>query len=393
MLSPLTVEHVVSGWEPVRDALLEGFHNGEDHGAGVAVYHRGACVVDVMGGWRDREHTVAYGSDALQTVFSTTKGIMSIAVAMCAQRGLIDYSEKVATYWPEFAQAGKQDVTVAQLLAHRAGLYTLRDHVSLEDALNWDTMVSRLAATEPLLPLGSVHAYHAITFGWLAGELVRRVDGRSVTDFVRQEIAEPLKAEFFIGLPEALEPRVARLMAHPLPSFPPDIAKIMNDRAGPGTKGEAALSLNGAFAPGAFNKPEVHRAQVPGANGIGNARSLAKIYASCISDVDGIRLLTPATVARATTSMTPVDEVDAVLLSQTDFAMGFMRHNEHYKFTGPEAFGHTGAGGSASFADPTRHLGFSYVMNTMMTVYEEDPRRARLIAAARRCADAAEASA
>jgi CubicO group peptidase (beta-lactamase class C family) len=254
-------------------------------------------------------------------------------------------------------------------------------------------MVSRLAATEPLLPLGSVHAYHAITFGWLAGELVRRVDGRSVTDFVRQEIAEPLKAEFFIGLPEALEPRVARLMAHPLPSFPPDIAKIMNDRAGPGTKGEAALSLNGAFAPGAFNKPEVHRAQVPGANGIGNARSLAKIYASCVSDVDGVRLLTPATVARATTSMTPVDEVDAVLLSQTDFAMGFMRHNEHYKFTGPEAFGHTGAGGSASFADPTRHLGFSYVMNTMMTVYEEDPRRARLIAAARRCADAAEASA
>jgi CubicO group peptidase (beta-lactamase class C family) len=393
MSSPLTVEHVAPGWEPVRDALLVGFQNGEDHGAGVAVFHRGTCVVDVMGGWRDREHTIPYGPDALQTVFSTTKGIMSIAVAMCVQRGLIDYSEKVATYWPEFAQAGKQDVTVAQLLAHRAGLYTLRDQVNLEDALNWDTMVARLAATEPLLPLGSAHSYHAITFGWLAGELVRRVDGRSVTDFVRQEIAEPLKADFYIGLPEALEPRVARLMAHPLPSFPPEIAKIMNDRGGPGTKGEAALSLNGAFAPGAFNKPEVHRAQVPGANGIGNARALAKIYAACVGEVDGVQLLTPATVATATTSMTPVDEVDAVLLSQTDFAMGFMRHNDHYKFTGPEAFGHTGAGGSASFADPSRHLGFSYVMNTMMTVYDEDPRRARLIAAARSCADAAAASA
>jgi CubicO group peptidase (beta-lactamase class C family) len=393
MMSPLTVEHVVPGWEPVRDALLEGFHNGQDHGAGVAVYHRGTCVVDVMGGWQDREHTIPYGPDALQTVFSTTKGIMSIAVAMCVQRGLINYSEKVATYWPEFAQAGKQDVTVAQLLAHRAGLYTLRDQVSLEDALNWDTMVTRLAATEPLLPVGSVHAYHAITFGWLAGELVRRVDGRSVTDFVRQEISGPLKADFFIGLPEALEPRVARLMAHPLPRFPPDIAKIMNDRAGPGTKGEAALSLNGAFAPGAFNKPEVHRAQVPGANGIGNARALAKIYAACVGEVDGVQLLTPKTVAQATTSMTPVGETDAVLLSQTDFAMGFMRHNENYKFTGPEAFGHTGAGGSASFADPSRHLGFSYVMNTMMTVYDEDPRRARLIAAAKRCADAGEASA
>ena len=172
MMSPLTVDRVAPGWEPVRDALLEGFRSGEDHGAGVAVYHRGTCVVDVMGGWRDREHTIPYGPDALQTVFSTTKGIMSVAVAMCVQRGLIDYSEKVATYWPEFAQAGKQDVTVAQLLAHRAGLYTLRDQVSLDDALNWDTMVTRLAATEPLLPLGSVHAYHAVTFGWLAGELV-----------------------------------------------------------------------------------------------------------------------------------------------------------------------------------------------------------------------------
>lgn len=388
MMSILTVDVVAPGWEPVRDAFLEGFENGEEHGAGVSVFHKGQCVVDLMGGWRDRNHTVAYDPDALQVVFSTTKGIMSIAVAMCVQRGLIDYSEKVATYWPEFAQAGKGDITVAQLLAHRAGLYTLRDAISLEDALNWDVVTSRLAATEPLLAPGSVHAYHAISFGWLAGELVRRVDGRSVSQFVSEEISKPLGAEFYVGLPEELEPRVARLMAHPIPSFPPDIAKIMNDRGGPGTKGEAALSLNGAFGPGAFNKPEVHRAQVPGANGIGNARALAKIYAACVGEVNGVRLLQQDTVARATTSMTPADEVDAVLLSQTDFAMGFMRHNDHYRFTGPEAFGHTGAGGSASFADPGRQLGFSYVMNTMMTVYEEDPRRARLISAARQCADA-----
>lgn len=388
MMSILTVDAVAPGWEPVRDAFLEGFEKGEEHGAGVSVFHQGRCVVDLMGGWRDRDHTVAYDPDALQVVFSTTKGIMSIAVALCAQRGLIDYAEKVATYWPEFAQAGKADITVAQLLAHRAGLYTLRDAISLEDALNWDVVTARLAATEPLLEPGSVHAYHAISFGWLAGELVRRVDGRSVSQFISEEISGPLGAEFFVGLPEELEPRVARLMAHPIPSFPPDIAKIMNDRGGPGTKGEAALSLNGAFGPGVFNKPEVHRAQVPGANGIGNARALAKIYAACVGEVDGVRLLQPETVARATTSMTPKDEVDAVLLSQTDFAMGFMRHNDHYIFTGPDAFGHTGAGGSASFADSQRQLGFSYVMNTMMTVYEEDPRRARLISAARQCADA-----
>ena len=388
MMSILTVDNVQPGWEPVRDAFLEGFEKGEEHGAGVSIFHRGQCVVDLMGGWRDRDHTVPYDPDALQIVFSTTKGIMSIAVALCVQRGLLDYAEKVATYWPEFAQAGKQDLTVAELLAHRGGLYTLREPLSLNDALSWDYVTAKLAETEPLLPPGSVHAYHAITFGWLSGELVRRVDGRSVSEFISDEISGPLNADFYVGLPEHLEHRVARLMAHPIPSFPPEIAKIMNDRGGPGTKGEAALSLNGAFGPGAFNKPEVHRAQVPGANGIGNARALAKIYAACVGEVDGVQLLRPDTVAQATTSMTPVDEVDAVLLSQTDFAMGFMRHNDHYRFTGPEAFGHTGAGGSASFADARRQLGFSYVMNTMMTVYEEDPRRGRLITATRQCADA-----
>lgn len=385
----LTRDVVAPGWEPVREAFIEGLDNGEEHGGGVAVHHAGRLVVDVMGGWRDRDHTVAYDPDALQVVFSTTKGIVSIAVAMCEQRGLLDYGDKVSAHWPEFAQAGKHDVTVAELLAHRAGLYTVRGAISLEDALDWDTVTARLAATEPLLPAGSAHAYHAITFGWLAGELVRRVDGRSIGRFIAEEIAGPLGVDFFVGLPAEHEHRVARLMAHPLPSFPPEIARIMNDRAGPGTRGEAALSLNGAIGPGAFNKPEVLRAQVPGANGIGNARALATIYAACVGEVDGVRLLTDETLARATRSMTPHDEVDAVLLSQTDFAMGFMRHNEHYKFTGEGAFGHTGAGGSASFADPARALGFSYVMNTMMTVHDEDPRRARLIAAARRCADAA----
>lgn len=386
-MSLLTVDHVLPGWEPVREAFCEGLRNGEEHGGGVSVWHRGTCVVDVMGGWRDRDHTTAYDPDALQVVFSTTKGIVSIAVAMCVQRGLLDYQAPVSRYWPEFAQGGKESITVADLLSHRGGLYTLDGAITLEDALDWGIVTSRLAAMEPLLEPGSVHAYHAITFGWLAGELVRRVDGRTVGDFVREEMAGPLGAEFHIGLPEHLESRVARLMAHPIPVFPPDVAKIMNDRGGPGTRGEAALSVNGAFGPGAFNKPEVHRAQVPGANGIGNARGLAKIYAATVGEVDGVRLLEPDTVRLATTSNTPFDEVDAVLLSQTDFAMGFMRHNDHYRFTGPSAFGHTGAGGSASFADADRQMGFSYVMNTMMTVYEEDPRRARLIAAARDCAD------
>ena len=387
-MSLLTVDKVASGWEPVRAAFLEGFDKNEEHGAGVAVYHRGQCVVDLMGGWRDKDHTVPYGTDALQVVFSTTKGITSIAVAMCVERGLLEYSEKVATYWPEFADKGKSEVTVAQLLSHRAGLYTVDGDITLEEALDWDTVTGRLAVTAPRFPVDSTHGYHAITFGWLAGELVRRVSGKSIGQFVRDEIAAPLDAEFHIGLPEELEPRVARLMAHPIPKFTPEVAKLMMERSAPGTKGAEALGLNGAFGNGVFNKPEVHRAMIPGANGIGNARSLARIYAATVGEVDGVRILGEDTRARATVSNTPKGEMDQVLISETDFAMGFMVHCPRTPFSGPTSFGHDGAGGSSSFADPSRELGFSYVMNTMMTVADSDPRRERLIAAAAKCADA-----
>ena len=387
-MSLLTVDKVASGWEPVRAAFLEGFEKNEEHGAGVAVYHRGQCVVDLMGGWRDKDHTVPYGTDALQVVFSTTKGITSIAVAMCVERGLLEYSEKVATYWPEFADKGKSEVTVAQLLSHRAGLYTVDGDITLEEALDWDTVTGRLAVTAPRFPVDSTHGYHAITFGWLAGELVRRVSGKSIGQFVRDEIAAPLDAEFHIGLPEELEPRVARLMAHPIPKFTPEVAKLMMERSAPGTKGAEALGLNGAFGNGVFNKPEVHRAMIPGANGIGNARSLARIYAATVGEVDGVRILGEDTRARATVSNTPKGEMDQVLISETDFAMGFMVHCPRTPFSGPTSFGHDGAGGSSSFADPSRELGFSYVMNTMMTVADSDPRRERLIAAAAKCADA-----
>jgi CubicO group peptidase (beta-lactamase class C family) len=387
-MSLLTVDKVASGWEPVRAAFLEGFEKGEEHGAGVAVYHRGECVVDLMGGWRDKDHTVPYGTDALQVVFSTTKGITSIAVAMCVERGLLDYNEKVSTYWPEFAAQGKGDVTVAQLLSHRAGLYTVDGDITLEEALDWDTVTARLAATAPRFPVDSTHGYHAITFGWLAGELVRRVTGKSIGHFVRDEIVSPLGAEFHIGLPEEMEPRVARLMAHPIPKFTPEVAKLMMERSAPGTKGAEALGLNGAFGNGVFNKPEVHRAMIPGANGIGNARSLARIYAATVGEVDGVRILGEDTRARATVSNTPKGEMDQVLISETDFAMGFMVHCPRTPFAGPTSFGHDGAGGSSSFADPSREMGFSYVMNTMMTVADSDPRRERLIAAAAQCADA-----
>jgi CubicO group peptidase (beta-lactamase class C family) len=387
-MSILTVDVVAPGWEPVRDAFIHSFDIKEDRGAGVAVYHRGKCVVDLMGGWRDREQAVPYDADTLQLVFSTTKGVTSIAVAMCVERGLLSYEEKVSTYWPEFVAEGKADVTVAQLLSHRAGLYTVDGDISLEDALDWGTITARLADTAPLFPVDSTHGYHALTFGWLAGELVRRVTGKSLGDFVREEIAGPLGVEMHVGLPPALEPRVAHLMAHPIPKFSPEEVKTLMETSGPGTKGASALSLNGAFGQGAFNRKDVHQSQLPGANGISNARSLARIYAALVSDIDGVHLLGEPTRNRATTSNTPHGEMDEILMSATDFAMGFMLHSERTPFAGPTSFGHNGAGGSCAFAQPSRELGFAYVMNTMMTTIDGDPRPARLIAAVSRCADA-----
>ena len=388
-MSIVTVDAVAPGWEPVRDAFLHSFDVKEDRGAGVAVYHRGRCVVDLVGGWRDREQTLPYDADTLQLVFSTTKGITSIAIAMCVERELLSYEEKVSTYWPEFAAKGKTDVTVAQLLSHRVGLYTVEGDITLTDALDWNTITSRLADTAPLFPIDSTHGYHAITFGWLAGELVRRVTGKSLGQFVHDEIAEPLGVEMHVGLPPSLEPRVAHLMAHPIPKFSPEEIKTLMEISGPGTKGAAALSLNGAFGQGAFNKKEVHQAQIPGANGISNARSLARIYAALVSDVDGVHLLGESTRNRAATSNTPHGELDVILQSATNFGMGFMLHSERTPFSGPTSFGHNGAGGSCAFAQPSRELGFAYVMNTMMTTGADgDPRPERLIAAVSRCADA-----
>ena len=385
----LTVDFVAPGWEPVRDALVANLESGQDRGAGVAVVHRGELVVDLMGGHRDRNGEVPYGPDALQVVFSTTKGVTALAVAMCVERGLLDYGERVAAYWPEFAANGKDTITVAELLGHRAGLYTVDGPMTLEEALDWDTVTSRLAATAPHFAPGSTHGYHALTYGWLAGELVRRASGMSIGEFVQRNISGPLGVEFWIGLPAAHDHRVAHLMAHPVPSFPPEIARFMLDHGGPGSLGEKALSLNGAFGPGAFNKPEVRAAMIPGANGIGNARALATIYAATIGEVNGVRLISEETRRLAAASVTPEGEKDLILGHPTVFAKGYMLDSTRNNYGGPGGFGHDGAGGSVACAVPSRQLAVSYVMNTMMTTYDGDPRRESYVNAAVRCSESA----
>jgi CubicO group peptidase (beta-lactamase class C family) len=381
---------VADGWSEVADVLASNIDNRDDVGAGVSVFHRGKCVVDIAGGFFDREATKPYTLDTLQLVFSTTKGVVATAVAMCVERGLLSYEEPVSLFWPEFAAHGKEQVTVAQLLSHQAGLYTVDGPLTFEEVLDWNTMVSRLANTAPLFPVGSTHGYHAITFGWLAGHLVRLVDGRNIGRFIAEEIATPLGGEIYVGLPAHLEPRVSPIntgwprTATSAPAAPVQL---------PNKYLVSALSVNGALnVKGGFNREDLHAAEVPGANGIANARSLAAMYSATFTETETsngpVRLLNDDTRSKMTVQQTKDGEVDLCLQTQRTFAMGFVTPSEKLAFDAPGSYGHAGAGGSVSFADPLRQMSFSYIMNRMKDSMFTDPRAVRLIEAASRCADA-----
>jgi CubicO group peptidase (beta-lactamase class C family) len=381
---------VAPGWEPVRAAFEKNFELGEEVGASAAVYHRGQRVVDIWGGSFGLGSERPYDDSTLQLMFSTTKGIVAIAVAMCVQRGLIDYDAPVSTYWPEFAAHDKGDATVAQLLSHQCGLIAPDGPVTLADALDWKTITAMLADTKPDWPIGTGHGYHAVTFGFLAGELIRRTDGRSPGQFVSDEIAGPLGVELWIGLPEEMEDRVSPILGRPLNEDNPDpaIKAMLEMFLGPGTRGGRALFLNGAFqVEDAFNRRDVHAAEVPAANGIGNAAALAKIYAATIGEVDGMRLLGQDVLDRARTTVTPENEPDLCLVMPTTFGMGFMTHGVFTPYSGPGSFGHSGAGGSNAFAQPERQLAVGYVMNKMAANLAADARAQRITDAAASVAD------
>ena len=386
-----------SGWEDVRAAIVENFATTGETGCSVAVVHRGQLVVDLVAGWVDEDRSVQYTDDNLQVVFSTTKGIAATALAMCVDRGLVNYDEAVSHYWPEFAAHGKGDVTVAQLLSHQAGLYTIDETLSLDEILDDVRIAKALANTKPRWEPGTAHGYHALTFGWLVGEILRRVDGRDIGRFVNEEIAGPLGVELHIGLPDRFHSRVAPLIQEkPKSSGGPEseeakaARELIERMMGPDTPGGQALSLSGMWSgEGLFNRPEVLRAQIPAANGATNARSLATMYAALQQPMNGVRLLSPAALEAATAVQTPQNESDKCLIMPTSFAMGYMAHSVFTQYAGPTSFGHPGFGGSVAFLQPSRELAFGYAMNSLAANLAGDMRAQTLINAAARCADAA----
>jgi len=379
---------VAEGFEPVAEAFVDNFADRNETGASVCVYAGGEQVVNLWAGAANHRTNEPWREESAIVVFSTTKGATAICVAMLAQRGKLDYDAPVATYWPEFGAEGKQSITVGQLMSHQAGLIFAEPPLPLDEILQVTPVVEALAAQPPLWEPGTGHGYHALTYGWLAGELVRRIDGRSVGAFFADEVAGPLGLDFWIGLPEDQEWRVARLRGAPRPTG--DALDLMRKIAGPGTNGGRALIMDGAFAPkdgvDPFNTREVRASEIPAANGVTNAASVARMYAATIGEVDGVRLINDDTVAAV--SAERVMGPDASLVLPTRFGYGFMLHCDELVLTQDGAFGHYGAGGSLGFADPVLGMGFGYVMNQMGGGIASDPRAVSLLQAAQRCIEA-----
>ncbi|HVB94309.1 MAG TPA: serine hydrolase domain-containing protein [Acidimicrobiales bacterium] len=372
----------------VREAFTANFTDRGDQGAAVCVYRHGIPVVDLWGGSADPPSDRLYAGDTLQLVFSTTKGATAVCANLLIERGLLDPSAPVAEYWPEFAAAGKGGITVEWLLTHQSGLPAIDATLTMSEALAWDPIVEALADQKPLWEPGTAHGYHALTFGWLVGEVVRRVSGMTIGSFFAREVADPLDLEFWIGLPPSEEHRVAPLTItlDYIADMDPEQLASMATTFGPDGLGTRALFLNGTFGDfgeggGPFNLPELHAAEVPAANGITTARSLARFYAGLIGEVDGVRVLQPETVADMSRSRTV--GTDLVLGGESKFGLGVMCDSPFTPLLGPGGFGHFGAGGSVGFAHPESGITFGYVMNQMRLSVAGDDRTTYLIDAVR----------
>jgi CubicO group peptidase (beta-lactamase class C family) len=381
---------VEPGFEPVRDAFADNFELGREIGAAFCAHVDGAKVVDLWGGSFDREGTRPYGPDALQLVFSTTKGATAVCANLLAQRGLLDMDAPVSTYWPEFAQAGKGSMPVRFLLCHQAGVPAIDRRLSPEELQAWTPVAEALAEQTPFWEPGTAHGYHALSYGYLVGEVVRRITGRSLGTYFAEEVAAPLGLEFFIGLPEEYEDRVSPIVGA---NFEGGLAGDTDAGGAPSgfasTLVARALNLGGAIRDRDWmNQRAWHAAEIPGGNGITNATSLSRLYAALIGPVEGgpsEPLLTPAQAERARTPLTSgADQVFASVgfTLEQKIGLGFWRSSPVTLFGGEGSFGHGGAGGSYGFADPEHGLAVGYVMNKMaMEEFTGDSRSHGLIGA------------
>ncbi len=358
--------HCEPSFGAVRDAFAANWSDHGELGASLCVIVGGETVVDLWGGFADEAHSRSWERDTIANVYSSTKGIAAVAAAMLIDRGELDVERPVVDYWPEFGQAGKSEIKVRQLLTHEAGLAGVDGELSDGAALDWELMVAALERQAPLWSPGEGMGYHAITYGWLIGEVIRRIDGRSCGEFVRDEIARPLGIDFYIGLPGSEDARTAELIA--APGAPPIGVSSEDNLA---TK---ALGLAAPRLAGEVNSREWRAAEFPAANGHGNGRSLATIYSALAQGGGDLISSEALEVCGPTEHAAREDMVLGFLVRRS---LGFILSTAGGRYEwgpNPRTFGHSGAGGSLGFADPDAGIGFGYVMNQMSGGLGADPR-------------------
>ncbi|MGW2180791.1 serine hydrolase domain-containing protein [Streptomyces sp. NPDC001732] len=364
----------------VRAAFEENFRERGELGAAVTVLIAGRPVVDLWGGWADGARTRPWERETLVNVWSTTKGPTALCAHVLADRGLLDLDAPVAAYWPEFAAAGKESVLVRHLLSHRAGLAGLREPHTLAELYDWDLTTARPAATEPWWEPGTRSGYHALTHGFLVGEVVRRITGLLPGEFLRREVTGPLGIDFTIGLPEKEAGRVAELV---VPRTDARAHSALFARMPP--LGAASL-LNPPTGAAVANTPQWRAAEIPAANGHGTARAVAALYGILAGrgTRDGRRILSAATAERVREGQEVCRDLvlGAGLGRDTEIALGLWLSGPEGSYgPNPRAFGHDGAGGSCGLADPEADLALGYVMNRMGPRISDDPRRTALVEA------------
>jgi CubicO group peptidase (beta-lactamase class C family) len=353
----------------LREAFAENFAGRGEHGAAVALVVDGRMVADLWGGWKDAGRTQAWEERTLVNFFSVSKALCAMVALRLVERGAVDLDAPVASVWPEFAQAGKEQVTLRQILSHRAGLPSLREPLPSGAALDWARMTDALAGQEPWWEPGTAHGYHVNTFGFLVGETVRRASGKTVGTLLREEIASPLGADVHIGLPQSENDRVAEYL-WPAPS----------SSASQGMPGaDEVMRFNAYWNPPGFsggewvNRPEWRKAEVPSTNGHGSARGVAQVYAALLAGT----ILARETLAQATTEHSC--GYDLINQRPSRFGLGFqLTQPERPLGPNPGTFGHFGAGGSLGFCDPDARVAFGYVGNAMGPRWQ-NPRNKALI--------------
>lgn len=363
-----------AGFEPVREALVANFEKGLELGASVAVTRDGETMVDLWAGDADPKGT-PWAEHTIVNVYSTTKTMAATCVLMLADRGLVDLNAPVADYWPEFKQNGKEDVLVRHVMSHSAGLCGFDPPLeSVEELYDWDAICARLAAQTPWWEPGTASGYHAVTQGFLQGEIVRRVTGRSIGTFFREEVAEPLGADFHIGLDPSLDDRVGELIP---PEGPPKVPAPE-----PGSVA-ARMSAGAALDATEPRTSPWRRAEIPAAGGIGNARSVARVHSAlaCGGSIDGVKLMSPAGVERVLEEQTRGH--DLVLGLPIVFGMGFGINDASFPISpNPRAFFWGGWGGSLAIIDLDARVSIAYVMNRMEADLMGDQRGGTVVAAA-----------